>query len=155
MDVDWIGRMPWIVVDGESRLVWLMTTTSVSGWMFLLIPAHSGCPGQNPQSHKMLVCVRVTYVDYVYISLCTTDAHNTAVHRTVPITIPLNCQTNTIAEMLNIGGNWHHWWRETGPLPIRNPIPLVLEVSFERNDMGLLRALRLKNDLATKFSILL
>jgi len=23
---------------------------SVSGWMFLLVPAHPGCPGQIPQS---------------------------------------------------------------------------------------------------------
>jgi len=28
----------------------LMTTMSVSGWMFLLVPAHLGCPGQIPQS---------------------------------------------------------------------------------------------------------
>jgi len=28
----------------------LMTTMSVSGWMFLLVPAHPGCPGQIPQS---------------------------------------------------------------------------------------------------------
>jgi len=32
-------------------LGWLMTTMSVSGWMFLLVPAHPGCPGQIPQSH--------------------------------------------------------------------------------------------------------
>ena len=37
--LDWIGRMPWIVVDGESRLGWLMTTMSVVGkWL----PTHSG-----------------------------------------------------------------------------------------------------------------
>jgi len=27
--------------------------------MFLLVPAHSGCPGQNPQSRKSVVCVCV------------------------------------------------------------------------------------------------
>jgi len=27
--------------------------------MFLLVPAHPGCPGQNPQSRKMVVCVCV------------------------------------------------------------------------------------------------
>ena len=53
----WIGRTPWIVVDGESREGWLMTTMSVSGWMFLLVPAHPGCPRQNPHSHKTVVCV--------------------------------------------------------------------------------------------------
>jgi len=26
----------------------LMTMIGVSGWMFLLVPAHPGCPGQNP-----------------------------------------------------------------------------------------------------------
>jgi len=33
-----------------------MTTMSVSGWMFLPVPAHPGCPGQIPQSCKMVVC---------------------------------------------------------------------------------------------------
>jgi len=27
--------------------------------MFLLVPAHPGCPGQIPQSHKTVVCVCV------------------------------------------------------------------------------------------------
>jgi len=58
--VDWIGRMPWIVLDGESRYGWLMTTMSVSGWMFLLVPAHPGFPGQIPQSRKTVVCVCFT-----------------------------------------------------------------------------------------------
>jgi len=34
--------------------------------MFLLVPAHPGCPGQIPQSRKMVVCVCVCY----YVSLC-------------------------------------------------------------------------------------
>jgi len=33
-----------------------MTMMGVSGWMFLLVPAHPGCPRQKPQSHKMAVC---------------------------------------------------------------------------------------------------
>ena len=37
----------------------LMTTIGVSGWMFLLVPAHPGCPGQNPESRKTVVCVCV------------------------------------------------------------------------------------------------
>jgi len=36
-----------------------MITTGVSGWMFLLVLAHPGCPGQNPESHKMVVWVCV------------------------------------------------------------------------------------------------
>jgi len=27
-----------------------------SGWMFLLVPAHPGFPGQIPQSRKTVVC---------------------------------------------------------------------------------------------------
>jgi len=27
--------------------------------MFLLAPSHPGCPGQNPESHKTVVCVCV------------------------------------------------------------------------------------------------
>jgi len=34
-----------------------MTTTGVSGWMFLLVAAHPGCPEQNPKSRKTVVCV--------------------------------------------------------------------------------------------------
>jgi len=35
-------------------------TTMSSGWMFLLVPAHPGCPGQNTQSRKTVVCVCVS-----------------------------------------------------------------------------------------------
>jgi len=31
------------------------------GWMFLLVPAHLGCPGQIPQSHKTVVCVCIYF----------------------------------------------------------------------------------------------
>jgi len=27
------------------------------GEMYLLVPAHPGCPGQSPESRKMVVCV--------------------------------------------------------------------------------------------------
>jgi len=54
--------MPWIVVDGGSRWGWLMTMMSVSGWMFLLVPAHPGCPGQNLKSRKTVVCVCVYFL---------------------------------------------------------------------------------------------
>jgi len=35
----------------------LMTMIGVSGWGFLLVPGHLGCPRQNPESRKMVVCV--------------------------------------------------------------------------------------------------
>jgi len=31
------------------------------GKMYLLVPAHPGCPGQSPESCKMVVCVCVFY----------------------------------------------------------------------------------------------
>ena len=34
-----------------------MVEMSVGGWMFILVPAHPGCPGQSPESCKMDVCV--------------------------------------------------------------------------------------------------
>ena len=34
-----------------------MTTIGVSGQMFLLVPVHMGCPGQSPESRKMVVVV--------------------------------------------------------------------------------------------------
>ena len=36
--------------------------------MFLLVPAHPGCPGQIPQSRKMVVCVCVCVC--VVLPLC-------------------------------------------------------------------------------------
>ena len=40
-----------------------MTTIGVSAWMFLLVPAHSGFPGQNPESCKIVVVVVVWPAD--------------------------------------------------------------------------------------------
>jgi len=37
----------------------LMTTIGVSGCMFLLVPAQPGCPRQNPERCKTVVCVCV------------------------------------------------------------------------------------------------
>jgi len=37
--------------------------------MFLLVPAHPGCPGQIPQSRKTVVCVCVTYLLMCHIEL--------------------------------------------------------------------------------------
>ena len=34
------------------------------GEMYLLVLAHLGCPGQSPQSHKMVVCV-VCYISRI------------------------------------------------------------------------------------------
>jgi len=34
----------------------------VDDWMFLLVPAHPGSPGQNPVSRKMVVCVCALFV---------------------------------------------------------------------------------------------
>ena len=41
----------------EADKGWLMTTIGVSGWTFLLVPAHPGCPRQNPKSRKTVVCM--------------------------------------------------------------------------------------------------
>jgi len=30
--------------------------------MFFLVPAHPGCPGQSPESHKMVVVVVVVFL---------------------------------------------------------------------------------------------
>jgi len=40
-----------------------------SGWMFLLVPAHPGCPGQVPQSRKTVVCVCVCVFNEVQINI--------------------------------------------------------------------------------------
>jgi len=58
-----------------------MTTTGVSEWMFLLVPAHPGCPGQNQFSRKTVACARACVcarrcLSYVY----TVKALNSRVH---------------------------------------------------------------------------
>ena len=37
------------------------------GECFFLVPAHSDCPGQNPESHKMVMCVCVCVVVVVVV----------------------------------------------------------------------------------------
>ena len=39
--------------------------------MFLLVPAHPGCPGQNPQSRKTVVCVCVWHFQHKLAYMCT------------------------------------------------------------------------------------
>jgi len=47
------------------------------GKMYLLVPAHPGCPGQSPQSRKMVVCVCVGWLMYNMYQ------HHTASYRDV------------------------------------------------------------------------
>ena len=42
----------------EADKGWLMSRRGVSGWMFLLVPAHSGRPGQRAVK-RLCVCVCV------------------------------------------------------------------------------------------------
>jgi len=45
----------------------LMTTICVST-KYLLVPTHPGCPGQNPQSRKMVVCAcKCMHAHFVYL----------------------------------------------------------------------------------------
>jgi len=43
------------------------------GEMYLLVPAHPGCPGQSPKSCKMLVCVNGLFISLnrVFCEVCT------------------------------------------------------------------------------------
>ena len=49
----------------EADKVWLMIRIGVSGWMFILVPTYRGCPWQNPESRKMVVCVCVFSLLYL------------------------------------------------------------------------------------------
>jgi len=54
--------------------------------LFLLVPAHSGCPGQNPKSRKTVVCVYVCVIHYmsIFSQAELTDAtHQASVFRLV------------------------------------------------------------------------
>jgi len=44
----------------------LMTMIGVSGWMFLLVPAHPGCLREISESRKTVVCVCVAEIQTLY-----------------------------------------------------------------------------------------
>jgi len=44
-----------------------MTMIGVSWYMFLLVLAHPGCPGQSPESHKMVVVVAVVFRFFLFV----------------------------------------------------------------------------------------
>jgi len=77
--------------------------------MFFLVPAYPGCPGQIPESRKMVVCCvclskpeaneQTTVRTAVYVLLCTAVVQ----HRTVLIIFRLYLQTNIIAQMQSVG----------------------------------------------------
>ena len=60
--------------DSLAWMLCLQMYQSQCGWMFLLVPAHPGCPGQIPQSRKMVVCVWV-YQSQCVCKLVCTHAH--------------------------------------------------------------------------------
>ena len=56
--VKWTRRMSWIVVNGGRWCA--MIRMGVTGWMFLLVPAYPGSPGQKAVK-RMCVCVVQTH----------------------------------------------------------------------------------------------
>jgi len=46
---------------------WLMFKLDVSEWMFLLVLDHPGCPRQNPESCKIVVCVWLCVCDILVV----------------------------------------------------------------------------------------
>jgi len=48
----------------------MMTAIGVSGWIFLLVPAHPGCPRQHPESRKMVVCASVRVCIHAWLCVC-------------------------------------------------------------------------------------
>jgi len=54
----WTRRMLWIVVDGRTDKDWMMIRM-VGRWVFLLVPAHPGSPGQRAIKRLLLCCVEI------------------------------------------------------------------------------------------------
>jgi len=71
MFVGYLGTGKWVYtcIYGWSR------TIDDHGWMFLLVPAHPGCPGQNPESRKRL-CVCVCVCVYTHIRTANSRSTN-------------------------------------------------------------------------------
>jgi len=67
-----------------------------SGWMFLLVPAHPGCPGQFPQSRKTVVCVCVFVAIEGQVTICPSVLH--AINRAFKLHYLINIAYNTRAE---------------------------------------------------------
>jgi len=71
--VNWTGRMLWIVVDEDANKGWLMITIGVSGWMFLLVLAHLGSPGQRAVKNGYKVVVVVVLVQLPWGDFSTSE----------------------------------------------------------------------------------
>ena len=47
----------------------LITMIDVNGRMLLLVPAHPGCPEQNPESLKTAVCGTLHFILHTFLHL--------------------------------------------------------------------------------------
>jgi len=65
--------------------------------MFLLVPAHPGCPGQIPQSHKTVVCVCVCVCVHKYRHMLTEILFDW------PLLWSYHCMTNPIKSTVSLG----------------------------------------------------
>jgi len=68
------------------------TTMSVSGWMFLLVPAHLGCPGQIPQSRKTVECVYVCVYHRHHMAILNLLSHMNKVLQMTKFSPSANCK---------------------------------------------------------------
>jgi len=48
------------IVDASACYLHFASENPEDGKMYLLVPAHTGCPGQSPESYKMVVCVSMS-----------------------------------------------------------------------------------------------
>jgi len=67
-----LGERLWKKTVRHINWTGLMIRIGVSGWMFLLVPAHPGCPGQSTESRKTVVCLCVC----VCVCVCSQTWHS-------------------------------------------------------------------------------
>jgi len=51
--------------------------------MLLLVPAHPSCPGQNPDSHKMVVVVQSLFADMTFLITVVKDVRHCGIMSTL------------------------------------------------------------------------
>ena len=93
---------------------------NISGWMFLLLPAHPGCPGQNPQSRKTVECIIWTHTNVTLyaVSRCK-----------LVFAVWRHCSTGYVCRNYH-NCEWQRWLAELRPSSQKCRHSLVLSVQL-------------------------
>jgi len=113
----------------RKQIGYLMTAMGVSGWMFLLVPAHPGCPGQNPKSHKTVVCM--------YVCMYVSDTKTDVIYFTQIKCYWSKISFRILAMQYMRSVLWHYWLSDSKVIGlVKKSVPLISKGVFSRTSCG-------------------